>query len=271
MIISWVVVGKGGLEEDIRRSWEGWGIPSPPCFSLHPAWDISTFVILAANSFLWWGRKKSIVFLKATWSTQKVHCFKMGWGGWVLWGERAELIPSFCLIMPDVIPVVMWVTTKPTASLCPWEQRLNCYAYKDTGLLFLSLLPLPHYCRHWLLLGIPTHLWKRCGETWGQKLPRRYQPFLPVGRQPLGWSCKTPGTSWDTSSQTVAFPFLLRQCTCHIQFPVQAHRNSPQSKPFCHLVQLSSQTGILDRREVEATRLLHTASKERHRPQSKTE
>lgn len=170
MIISWVVVGKGGLEEDIRRSWEGWGIPFLPCFSLHPAWDISTLVILAANSFLSWGRKKSIVFFKATWSTQKVHCFKMGWGGWVLWGERVELIPSFCLITPDVIPVVMWVTTKPTASLCPWEQRLNCYAYKDTGLLFLSLLPLPHYCRHWLLLGIPTR-WEEMLGNMGAETP----------------------------------------------------------------------------------------------------
>lgn len=33
--------------------------------------------------------------------------------------ERVELIPSFRLIMPDVIPVVMLVTTKPIASLCP--------------------------------------------------------------------------------------------------------------------------------------------------------
>lgn len=37
----------------------------------------------------------------------------------MLWGERVKLIPSFCLIMPDVMPVVMWVTTKPTAGLCP--------------------------------------------------------------------------------------------------------------------------------------------------------
>lgn len=37
----------------------------------------------------------------------------------MLWGERVELIPSFRLIIPDVIPVVMWITTKPTASLRP--------------------------------------------------------------------------------------------------------------------------------------------------------
>lgn len=192
----------------------GQGVSFLPCPSLHLPWDISTYVIQAGCSFLWRGRKKSIVFLKATWSPQKVHCFKMGWGGWVLWGERVKLIPSFCLIMPDVMPVVMWVTTKPTAGLCPWQQRLNSYAYKDRRLAPLSLLPLPHYWRHWLLLWIPIGL----EETWGQKPPRRYQQFLPVRRQPPGLSCKTPGTCWKISSQSLSV-FSFSVWTMHLSCP----------------------------------------------------
>lgn len=268
MIISWVVVDKGGLEEDIRRNWEVWGIPSPPFFSLHPAWDISTFLLLAANSFLWWWRKKSIVFLKATRSPQKVHCFKMGWGGWVLWGERVELIPSFRLITPDVIPVVMWVTTKPTASLCPWEQRLNCYAYKDTGLLFLSLLPFPHCCRHWLLLGIPTRLEEVLGNM-GAETPQEITRHF----------CQWRDNHWAYPVKLQAHPerhptrhldsvLSFSAWTMHLPYPVPT---PGASKLITKQTILSSHPAFLRQVSLtegkwEATRVLQIASKERHRP-----
>lgn len=109
--------------------------------------------------------------------------------------------------MPDVIPVVMWVTTKATASLRPWEQRLNCYAYKNTRLVPLSLLPLPRYRRHGLPLGIPTRLEEMSGNGGGRNHLGDTSHFSQLGdNQTPGLSYQTAGTSCER------FNWSPRQC-----------------------------------------------------------
>lgn len=114
-----VVRGRGVLAEDLRRSWVSC-LLSAPASILPEKLQHS----LSKQQALFCDREERnrLCFKKPLGEHKRCIVSKWVEGAGCFGGKRVELIPSCCLIMPDVIPVVMWVTTKPTAACVPEDK-----------------------------------------------------------------------------------------------------------------------------------------------------